>query len=103
MACSGGFKYSPTMSFTLLANSGSRLTLYVRTKCGLTLLRRRASDTAPLLMPNCLASNRVVQRARPAGGGDIAQGTRLSTLSGESAWAFPPALGRSRRALAAGG
>src|SRR6266436_9366956 len=85
IACSGGFKYSPTTSFTFAANCGSRLTLYVRTRCGFTSRRRRQSDTAPLVIPNSFASSRVVQRDRPAGGGDIARFTIWSTSSGRSA------------------
>jgi len=89
MACSGWVQVA-TMSFTLLRTPDRGSPCTFRTKCGLTLLRRRASDTAPLLMPNCLASN----RGRPAGrrrGGDIAKCTSLSTVSGESAWSFLPA------------
>src|SRR3989442_13303056 len=91
------------MSFTLLANSGSRLTLYVRTKCGLTLLRRRASETAPLLMPNCRASNRDVQPARPARGGAITKSAILFNGCGESPTFLLALMGLSERTLSDGG
>ena len=69
IACSGGWRYRPTTSVTLAANCGSRLTLYVRVRCGLTPWARRTSDTQPLVNPTAWPKRRVVHRLRPAGGG----------------------------------
>src|SRR3984957_7330521 len=93
-ACSGGFRYRPTTSFTFEAKFGSRLTLYVRTRWGLRLLRRSTSDTQPGDRRTSLASRRAVHRLRPAGGGDIASWTMRSTVSAGTAWSLRPDLGR---------
>ncbi len=58
---------------TLAAKAGFRLALYVRTRCGFRPCARRMSETQPLVRPTASARSRVVQRLRPAGGGDRAR------------------------------
>ena len=79
----------------LAAKAGSRLTLYVRTRCGLRPCARRVRHTATGAADR-LASNRVVHRLRPAGGGDNANWRICSTVSAGTAWSRRPAFGRSR-------
>ncbi len=58
-ACSGGFKYSPTMASSFSANCGSLLTLKLSTRCGFKPLARQMRDTDALEMPISRAIVRV--------------------------------------------